>query len=188
VSVGGREVQRRVAVVRARVEVCAISNERAHHVDVPLEAHRRVQRRHPNVVRGRRALERRGLVCVGDGVRDLVAALALVRVPGRRHMGVGEGAEGAGDQRRLLRRRHAVADLGPALDEDAADLGEALRGGHNERRIDAGVQVAVVFALHVLGERVDVVVRDRLHERLRLPAQPAALAAHAHRVEVLKLG
>ena len=50
------------------------------------------------------------------------------------------------------------------------------------------MEVAVVLALHVLDERVDVVGLDGLHQRLGLPAQPRALAAHAHRRQVLELG
>ena len=63
-----------------------------------------------------------------------------------------------------------------------------LTCGDGERGEDGDVEVAVVLALNVLDERVDVVSLNGLHQRLGLPAQARALSADAHGREVLELG
>jgi hypothetical protein len=50
-----------------------------------------------------------------------------------------------------------------------AECLQTAGGGHGERREDAGVEVAVVLALHVLGEGIDVVVEDGLRTKDQNP-------------------
>mmetsp|Transcript_33305 Transcript_33305/g.74634 ORF Transcript_33305/g.74634 Transcript_33305/m.74634 type:complete len:211 (+) Transcript_33305:153-785(+) len=123
-SIGSCKMKRCVPVVCLRVQVCSVGDKSPHHIDVPLQLHSSMQRCHPYVIRRRQALPSCRLVGVGDGLSDLVAPLALVRVIARRDVCVDVIAERARDKGCLLGGGHSVVHFCSSLHQYPTDLRE----------------------------------------------------------------
>mmetsp|Transcript_8369 Transcript_8369/g.20808 ORF Transcript_8369/g.20808 Transcript_8369/m.20808 type:complete len:204 (-) Transcript_8369:331-942(-) len=162
--------QRRVAALRLGVDGRVVLYQGVNDVNMPLHLDGGVQRGETDVVVRILLPVVPPHALAVTHICDLVAHAALVRVGAARSVRGHLEAEAALHEDALLRRGHRVLHLGPPADQHAAHLREPTERGHGEGGEDADVQVAVVLALHVLDEGVDVVGLDGLHERLRLPA------------------
>ena len=180
-----RKEQWRVALVRLCIDGCIVLKQSINHIDMALYLDSCMERRQADVVCW--VLAASSLIPIFDCCQ-LVAHGALVCVGAVGLVRCHFEAEAALDVEGRLGLWNAVLHLGATRNEDSAYLREATTRGDCEGWKDCNVQVAIVLALHILYERVDVVGLDGLHQRLRFPAQARTLATHAHRRQVLELG